>query len=254
MTPDPRPVRDLTSRGMPFRVRSSGRAAGDDPPTYVLVHGIGTSHRYLTRLHHQLAGAADVHSIDLVGFGGLPKSTEAPSVHEMAGALGGVLDRVGVTGAVLVGHSMGSQWVVELAVLRPDLARAVVVIGPVTDDRRRSVVAQSLALWRDILGEPLRTNAMVFVDYLRCGPIWFTRNLRHMLRYRIERRVALLDVPLLVLRGGNDPIATLEWCRRLRRRARQAVVVIVPGHRHNAQHTAPHAVASALTSFVQRAC
>ena len=254
MTPDSRIVRDFTSLGMPFRVRSSSHAAVPDPPTYVLLHGIGTSHRYLTRLHDQLAVTATVHSFDLVGFGGLPKAPEAPSVREMASSLLDVVDRIGVTNAVLVGHSMGSQWVVEMGVRRPDLVRAVVVIGPVTDDRRRSLVAQMATLVYDIVGEPLGTNAVVLLDYLRCGPVWFARNLRHMLRYRLEERVALLGMPLLVLRGGNDPIASLAWCRRLRMRARRGVVVIVPGHRHNAQHTAPRAVASAITTFVQRTC
>ncbi len=254
MSPEPIRVRKLTAFGLRFDVRSTGRTLRADPRSFVLVHGLGTSHRYMARLHRELARTGVVHSLDLVGFGGLPKSPSSPDVGGMADGIAAVLDRLGVRDAVLVGHSMGSQWVVELAVRRPDLARGVVVIGPVTNDRRRNAVAQFIDLSRDIAGEPPVTNALVLVDYLLCGPIWFTRHLRHMLEYRIEERARLLAVPLLVVRGGNDPIAKLDWTRRLRDAARRGSLVIVPGHRHNVQHSAPRAVASAISSFVRRAC
>jgi pimeloyl-ACP methyl ester carboxylesterase len=70
-----------------------------------------------------------------------------------------------------------------------------------------------------------------------------------MLAYPLEERVPGLSVPLLLIRGGADPIAGLEWCRRLREDAPVADLVIIPGHRHVAQHSAPRAVASALLAL-----
>lgn len=239
---------------MRFDLRSTRGTADGDPPAFVLVHGLGTSHRYMARLHRELATVADVHSFDLPGFGGLPKPESSPDVEQTAAALNRLVERLGLDGAVLVGHSMGAQWVVEMAAQRPDLARGVVVIGPVTNDRRRTAVQQFVVLSRDIAGEPPLTNALVLIDYLQCGAIWFMRHLRHMLTYRTEEGAARLAVPLLVIRGGNDPIAPLDWGRRLRDRARRGSLVVVPGHRHNVQHTAPRSVASAITSFVARAC
>jgi pimeloyl-ACP methyl ester carboxylesterase len=239
--------------GQIFRVRSTKNVHGSNPRVFVLVHGIGTSHRYFERLHALLGVDADVHSVDLPGFGGMPKPRHAPSVPDMATALGVVLDRLGIRNAVLVGHSMGAQWVVELGIMRPDVASAVVGIGPVVDDRHRTLAAQSSALLVDILGEPPNLNAMVFSDYLRCGVLWFLREARQMLAYPIEDRVPELGVPLLILRGGNDPIASLEWCRRLTRRAAHGRLVIVPGHRHVVQFTAARAVGSAIVDFLDRA-
>ncbi|MCS5720789.1 alpha/beta hydrolase [Herbiconiux sp. CPCC 203407] len=218
-------------------------------PVHVLVHGIGASHRYLSRLHAELALHGEVHSIDLPGFGGLPKPGHSPSVAEMAKALGAALDLLGVPAGVLLGHSMGAQWVVELAVQRPDRATGVVIIGPVADDRHRSLPAQALALGIDILVEPPDVDVVVLLDYLRCGPAWFLRQSRPMLTYPIERRVADLAVPLLVMRGGLDPIAGIAWCRRLRDRAADGRLAVVPGHHHVVQHTAPRAVASAVLSL-----
>lgn len=241
----------IRARGMDFRVLSDGRGSGIRD-VYVLVHGLGTSHRYLGRLHAELAKSADVYSVDVPGFGGLARPGFSPSVPLVADGLARVLDSLGLTRVILVGHSMGAQWAVELACARPDLARAVVAMGPVVDDHRQSFLAQSAMLARDIVGEPPLTNAVVFIDYLRCGTVWFLRQSRRMLSYRIEDGVAALIQPFLVLRGGNDPIATLSWCRRLRDRAARGSLVIVPGHRHVVQFTAPIAVAAAIRAFVLR--
>lgn len=229
--------------GLAFRSWTNRRPSS---AVYVLVHGIGMSHRYLSRLHTELARDADVHTIDLPGFGGLPKPKASPDIAAMSRALGRVLDDLGVQTAVLVGHSMGAQWVVELAVQRPDLASAVVVLGPVTDDERRGALTQALLLARDSALEPPRPNAIVLTDYLRCGPFWYARQARHMLRYPIEERVALLPVPLLVLRGAADPIARERWVRRLAARAPVGSVSIIPGHRHLVQYTAAAAVAARI--------
>ncbi len=170
----------------------------------------------------------------------------------MSAALVSLLERIGVTRAVLVGHSMGTQWVVELALQRPTLASHVVLIGPVTDDRHRTALTQFLALAVDTLGEPIDGNTLVFADYVRCGPRWYLRQLREMLNYPLEERVREVDAPLLIVRGGRDPIAGIEWARRLRDKAVSASLVVVPGHRHLVQHTAPRAVTGAIAAFLER--
>ncbi|GGI39999.1 hypothetical protein GCM10010988_26890 [Cnuibacter physcomitrellae] len=233
-----------------FGVVGAGAEIGAVPPEIVLIHGIGVSHRYFERLHRRLGREARVVAIDLPGFGGLPKPHWNPTIGEMAAALAEVLDRLEVGHAVLVGQSMGSQWVTELAVQRPDLASHVVLIGPVSDERHRTPLSQGVALLADILREPPRSNLIVLTDYLRCGPRWFGAQLRWMLSYRLEDAVERLTVPLLVLRGARDPIAGMRWCRGLRDRAPEAGLVLVPRAPHNAQTTAPVAVASALLAFV----
>lgn len=242
-------VRDHAVHGLAFRSFSSRR---EGRPVFVLIHGIGMSHRYLTRLHDELARDAEVHTIDLPGFGGLPKPRRAADIADVARALGRVLDDLGVRSAVLVGHSMGAQWVVELGVQRPDLAGAVVAIGPVTDDRRRGALTQALLLARDSALEPPRSNAIVFTDYLRCGLVWYARQAVHMLRYPIEDRIPLLTPPLLVVRGADDPIAQQSWAQRLGTLAADGTVDTVPGHRHLVQFTAAPEVARRILAFLAR--
>ncbi|WP_307453793.1 MULTISPECIES: alpha/beta fold hydrolase [Microbacterium] len=236
--------------GLAFRSFSTRRSGA---PAYVLVHGIGMSHRYYTRLHVALAEDAEVHAVDLPGFGGVPKPGWVPGIRETADALGHVLDELGVRDAVLVGQSMGSQWVVELAQQRPDLARGIVALGPVVDSARRRALTQALLLARDSALEPPRLNGIVVSDYLRCGPVWYARQAVHMLRYPIEDRVATLAPPLLVLRGSNDPIAAQEWAVRLAARAPDAEVAVITGHRHLAHFTAPRETAERIRAVSSRA-
>lgn len=226
---------------------------GPGTGTILLVHGIGMSHRYMARLHSRLTAHATVVSVDLPGFGGLPRPAQDVDVTAMADALAHVLDELMPArrgGLVLVGQSMGTQWVTELAARNPQLADAVVLIGPVTDDRRRSVLAQAALLALDTLREPPGANALVFNDYLRCGPVWYLAQLRHMLRFQTEEHVRALDLPLLIVRGSRDPIAGRDWCRRLRDAARgggaPVALVEIPGRAHNAQHSAPGAVTAAI--------
>lgn len=226
-----------------FRSRTSPSRSG---AVFVLVHGIGMSHRYLARLHRALHAHGTVISMDLPGFGGLPKPPRDLDVPQMADGIARVIEDLGIGPVVLVGHSMGTQWVIESAVRRPDLARAVVAIGPVTDDRARTVGKQAAALALDMLREPPGANALVLGDYLRCGPGWYLTQLRHMLAYAPKAAADRLTVPLLVMRGSRDPVAPREWCRRLREAAREAVLVEIPGRAHNAQHSAPRAVAAAI--------
>jgi len=244
-------VRDFDLDGLTFRVHTSEHAGSEH--TFLLVHGIGISHRLFARLHAVLAGRYTVHTVDLPGFGGLPEPGWSPDVPAMTERLGRLMDQLGVARLVAVGDSMGTQWAVELGVQRPDFVTHVVAIGPVVDDERRTALAQAIALGADTLREPPSANALVLTEYLRAGPRWYLRQLPHMLAYRIEDRVAELRRPLLILRGRRDPIAGRDWCARLRQRARRARMVEVPGHPHLVQHTAPQAVANALQWFVEEA-
>ena len=161
-----------------------------------------------------------------------------------------VLDRAGVGPRVLVGHSMGAQFVLEAALQRPDQVPYVVLMGPVVDVRRRTVLRQMLALTKDaLLYETPRSNAVVFSDYLRCGPRWYLKQLRVMMNYRTEDRIRSLNTPVMILRGASDPIATGEWCRILARRAPAGKLVEVPGCGHVVQYTGTSQVADAISAF-----
>ncbi|NUU17574.1 alpha/beta hydrolase [Cellulomonas humilata] len=243
-------ARTVTIDGYQLAVRSTG--AGDrGRPVFVLVHGLGMSHRYLARLQRELAPCGTTHCIDLPGFGGTRRPGEAMSIAVAATLLGATLDLLGVHSAVLVGHSMGAQFVSELAVQRPPLASHLVLIGPAADPRRARRLLLALDLARDALREPLSGNALTTADYVRCGPRWYLMELAVMLAFRTDARVRHVQVPTLVIRGGDDPIARERWCTDLSDVAGRGSLVQIPGHRHLVQHSAAERTAAAVLQLVR---
>lgn len=248
-----RPVRiEVEAAGQLGHVFASRRPSDDGPaaPAVVLIHGIGVSHRYLRRLHRFLAQSADTYSIDLPGFGGTPTPAHTLTAAEQARYVLGAMEELGVPEFVVVGHSMGAQFAVETALQQPSRVPHVVLMGPVVNDRRSSVAQQALDLGRDCLFyESPSSNALVVTDYFRCGPLWYLKNLRVMMEYRIEERIGAVAAPVLVIRGGNDPVAPLDWCRRLAARAAAAEVVEIEGTGHVVQHNRAAQVCEAILAF-----
>lgn len=243
----------LHVRGLTGRIWWSGGTAphAGTEPAYVLIHGIGVSHRYLTRLHTVLSASGVTYSLDLPGFGGTPKPGRPLSVADYGAFIADALAARGITSYVLVGHSMGVQFAIEAALYAPDRAAQLVLMGPVVDSRHKNVARQSLALFLDgLLAESPTSNWVVFMDYVRCGPRWYLNELPVMMAYPTEKRLAAVDVPVLVLRGARDRVAGPDWSQRLARAVPQGRFVEIPGAGHVAQHLRPDAVADAIRSFV----
>jgi pimeloyl-ACP methyl ester carboxylesterase len=217
---------------------------GGDPsaPSYVLVHGIGMSHRYLAPLAEHLARDGHVVVPDLPGFGRSPHPPEVLGIAEHAAVVVALVADLGLTAPVLVGQSMGCQVVVEALAANPGLASAGVLIGPVVDPQARSATRQGARLLRDSAHEPARVNAIITADYLRAGPRRYAATLPHMLGYRIEERIREVAEPVLVVRGEHDPIAPARWARELAAAAPRGTVAEVPRWGHNAMYPAPEVV------------
>ncbi|MDQ0674827.1 pimeloyl-ACP methyl ester carboxylesterase [Pseudarthrobacter siccitolerans] len=249
--------RDVESGGLQGRLYASVQPAGvaggtGGRPTYVLLHGIGVSHRYLARLHRELAEAADVYSFDLPGFGKSSRPQRQLQVEDFAAFVSAVLADAGVSTYVPVGHSMGTQFAVELALKEPDRVAGAVLMGPVVEPSRKTVAQQALALTRDsMFSESLTSNAIVFSDYFRAGPRWYLTELPVMMEYPLEERLAGVRQPVLVLRGTRDPIARRPWCENLAGVAPQGIMAEVLGQGHVFQHTAPAIAAQAISGWVR---
>lgn len=256
----------MKANGLTGRLYTSNTPSAAGQPAYVLLHGIGVSHRYLTRLHmelarpegqnqppeeqHQQAEGAAVYSFDLPGFGGTPRPGRQVTVGEYAAFVAAVLAERGVASCTVVGHSMGAQFAVELALQAPGLVDRIVLIGPVVDPSRRSAAWHALALTRDSLfSEPPLTNAVVFTDYFRTGVRWYLTELPVMLEYPLESRMPGVTQPVLVVRGGRDPIARRPWCERLAEQAPDGAFAQVHGRGHVVQDTATEDVARIIRSW-----
>lgn len=216
----------------------------------VLVHGIGVSSRYYTRLARALAPSAGVHVLELPGFGAAPRPDTPLTIKEHADMVSAYVRSAGLHRPVLVGHSMGVQVVVEAALQTPHLYRSLAGIGGVVDPSSRTALRQAARLGLDILREPPLANWAVLRDYLRTGPRWYLKTLPMMLGYRLEEALPRLTIPLLVLRGSRDPIATQPWAEQMQQLTPDARLVTLGRAAHVAMYSRPDDVATRANSRI----
>ena len=232
-------ARDVEVRGRHYRFHESGTAA-PGTCTILLVHGIGMTHRSFARVQLALPPERRVLSVELAGFGSTERPRHQLSIEDYAADLSEAMTRLGAWPAVVVGHSMGTQFAVELARIEPRRVQGIVLVGPVVDPKRGTPLRQEIDLARDTVGEPLATNALVLRDYIRAGPRWYFTEFPVMMGYPMLERIAECSAPALIVRGELEPIARADWCRRLvDASGGPARLLSLPGQHHVVPRTAP---------------
>lgn len=199
----------------------------------VLVHGLGVSSAYFQRLAVELAAFGTVHLVELPGFAGVPHPDRPLSTRDMGALVADWIRDAGLSGVLLVGHSMGAQVVTETALREPDLVSHLALIGPPVNLDERSVPRQAVRLLQAAAFEPAAVREMSIEGYVRCGWRWFAHTLPSMMRYPIEDRIGDVTAPVLVLRGSRDAVAPLGWTRMLADRARDGRWAEIPGAAHS---------------------
>lgn len=203
---------------------------GHGPRVYVLIHGIGMGRSVFADLERHLADG-EVVAFDLPGYGDAPEPSRVLTMERTADLVAAYLHaRVGAP-AVVIGHSMGAQVALEVAVRHPGVAERIVLVGPTVDPSARSAPRQLWRLLRDIAIESPKVIARGAREYLRAGP-HLRGKFRAMLAHRPEEVLPRVGVPVLVLRGENDIVAPEPWCRRVADTVPDGRLVEVPGHGH----------------------
>ncbi|MCW2634269.1 MAG: alpha/beta hydrolase fold protein [Blastococcus sp.] len=206
----------------------------DSWPRVVLIPGLGLDSRSSAALRDRLAG-------DVVLLPGLGLAQPVPSVEALAARLLAVLDRGPV---VLVGHSQSCQ-VVAVAAVDPRVA-GIVLLGPTTDPRMRSPLVLTWRWLRTAVREPLWQVPLVLGQWWRTGPRAMRAVWRRTAPDRIDERLAVLTVPVTVVRGTLDRLCPQDWATRLTAAAPGGRLVEIPGAAHMTVQTHPAAVAAVL--------
>ncbi|WP_380157758.1 alpha/beta fold hydrolase [Kineococcus sp. R86509] len=224
----------------------------DERHDVVLIHGLGVSSAYFQRLALVLARFGTVRLLELPGFAGVPHPDHPLSTEDLGALVASWVRREGMSRVLLIGQSMGAQVVTEAAVQDPGIAAHVALIGPPVNSDERSVARQGWRLLQSAVFEPAAVRSMSIRGYVRCGWRWFAHTLPAMMRYPIEDRIGLLEVPVLVLRGGHDAVAPEVWTQMLAGRARRGSWAEVPGAAHSVVFDHARDVHAHLADLVQQ--
>lgn len=230
-------------------VWSGGPPTSDRPPL-VLVHGLGVSGRYMLPALVRLARTRRVYAPDLPGFGRSDKPDGALNVPELADALAAWMRAVGLSTAVLVGHSFGSLVVLDLASRHPSMVERLVLAAPMGDPRARGAFRHVWRLLLDAPREPFSLIPLVVRDYLTTGLVRAARTLRFALDDRTEDKLPRVDVPALVLSGSRDPVVTARWAREAARLLPRGEHVTIEGAAHAVNYNSPSRFARAVERFL----
>ncbi|MEW1962852.1 alpha/beta hydrolase [Microbacterium sp. NPDC077644] len=185
---------------------------------YVLIHGIGMGRSVYLDFVERLPGR--IIALDLPGFGEAPEPSRTLTMARHADLIAAFLRSIDVSDAVVIGHSMGSQIGAELASRHPSVVDGVVLAGPTVNSASRSVREQATYLMRDLIGERPIVLWRGAREYLRGGP-HLIRKIRATVVHEPEKAYAKVLCPVLVLRGERDPLAPVDWCRK--------IVSLIPG-------------------------
>jgi pimeloyl-ACP methyl ester carboxylesterase len=205
--------------------RLHARTVGDAGPWVVFVHGLFGQGRNWTTIAKGLAERHRVLLLDLPNHGHSPWTDRVDYV-DMAGMVAAELETLGEP-VTLVGHSMGGKVAMQLALRRPELLRALVVVDiapteyPVSGgrtgdpDEEASPFAGFIAAMRDLDLDALQTRQ----DADRAlAPAVRSRMVRSFLLQSLVREdtgpgggwrwrlnLELLERDLEALRGFPDP-------------------------------------------------
>lgn len=271
-----------TSRGT-LQVLDQGNRA--DPPL-VLIHGFASSLHWWDKLAPLLTPHYRVIRMDLLGSGG---SESPPSgnytVEDQATALGEMLQRLGVTRATVIGHSLGGAVAVALAEQRPaEVARLVILdtsvhaanasLGKIANLSMQPLIGPALKLLLDLepASSATHAEAVAFAPGFSTAlgfenPLEPGLDLQEMTDTAyvetqhafdqfttaepLETRLKALRKPLLVIFGAKDQIAVgaandlYEY-----HKVPGAQVIVLPGVGHSPQVEAPARTAELIVAFL----
>ncbi|VVE88760.1 alpha/beta fold hydrolase [Pandoraea bronchicola] len=254
------------------------RTAGDGPLTLVLLHGIGGNrHVWPAQFETFVTAGYRVVAWDMPGYGESAMPAEA-TMASLADSLRTLLDTLGPSRFVLVGHSMGGMVAQELmargAPFTRDIAALVLcgtspAFGKPDGDFQREFVRQRTAPLD--AGKTLREMAEAIVPGMLGEPDAAAREGAHALAvdamgaltpdaYRaalqalvgFEQRTALarLAVPVLLIAGEHDTNAPPKVMARMAESIPDARYVCLPGAGHLMNLTHPAAFDAEVRAFL----
>lgn len=281
--PHPLPGSDLVVDGLRLTVVTRGNGDGGTPPV-LLLHGLATSSALWRDVARDLGHGRLVVAPDLVGLGRSERPVRSARLAPgaQAAALLGLLDALGHSRVVVVGHEVGGAVAVALAARAPERVAALALLGsplhadvlplrwhlpfllPGAPAALSAVGSRLPALTRLLLAGPLDAGGLPpdgvlpHADRLR-GPdavAALTAAVRSVDPAAVEsdwRLVAASPPPLLLLWGSDDRVLSAAYGRRLAAEAPDAVWVPVAGGGHLLPEQCPERVAEEVAAFVGEA-
>ncbi len=248
--------------------------AGEVGPPVVLLHGWAAFKELWWSTLVALAPRYRAFALDLPGHGDSPLR-ERFTMLNVADTIAHFCDEQGLREVALVGHSMGGNVALELALRRPDLVRCLALVAPAADAHalppyvglyvhpihgwtilRVARLIQGVMRPVGDLVPHMHGNGLVRpflrrVAYAsRHDPTAMRALLSSMFDNPLSARAKDLRVPTLVVNGQFDSVVPPAEARRIANAIPQARFSLVRGAMHNPMDERPAAFERVLMQFL----
>jgi pimeloyl-ACP methyl ester carboxylesterase len=277
-----------TPDGVQLSVRQYGLASG---PVVLLCDGIGCDGYIWRYLRPWLEKRCRVVHFHYRGHGlsDLPDDRDTLTIRQFAHDVWHVADALDVAEAMLFGHSMGVQVVLEAAALHPERTRAVLALcgaferpldtfggtdlgakllpvltgamfrweGRVRELWQRAVPTE-FAYWLATATEinPRMIRRDDFLPYLahmaRMDPVVFATLLHDVANHSARSALAQLDLPVLVIAGERDGFTPMRCSEELVGLLPRSELCVVPGGSHTAPLELPDLIELRWGAFARK--
>jgi pimeloyl-ACP methyl ester carboxylesterase len=209
----------------------------------VLVHGLAGSWRWWSPLLERLARMHRVHAIDV------PRQRGSVPGTALSAWLARKLDEAELDQVDLAGHSLGGLVAAELAALRPERVRRLVLVAPAGIPCGRSLPGRSLPLV-ETLYDLRRSLPLVVSDALRAGPLGLAHGIAYVSSRDLWAELPEVRAPTLLLWGERDRLVPLWVAEEWQRLVPHARLELLPcGHVPMLEQ--PGAVADHIEAFLR---
>src|SRR5215210_713755 len=275
-------ARLVDTSGGRLQVMEQGNGGGSP---VVLIHCYTCSLRWWDELTPLLGRDHRVIRVDLLGHGGSDKPSAGYSIDEQASNLAEALAKLGVSGATVVGHSLGGSVATALAERSPQLATRVVIIDQAPDDGyEHESLTQKMGYW-PVIGQaesrlvqiaPKSTVRDQYEDVFAPGyslasgfanPEQPVDDLRAMTytafkdtndaeqdfvdEAPLDERLASNQIPLLAIFGAEDQIYNAQNALDRYRQVPGSQTHLIPGAGHSPNVEKPDLVAPLILAFAR---
>jgi pimeloyl-ACP methyl ester carboxylesterase len=240
---------------------------GEGALAVVFLHCWGGSTRTWDRVIDALPPGYRAVAIDQRGWGASEHPADGFSVADLADDTEGVINALGLSRYILVGHSMGGKTAQLLASRRPKGLTGLVLVAPappsplgIPDETRAAMSGLDVsafvtrAVAQMLTHKPLSDAdvELMVADAMRASPVARTAWPHQTSREDITDAVGHIDVPTLVISGEQDKVDQVEHLRReLLPRISGAVLQVLPNVGHLSPLEAPKEIAHHLDAFAR---
>ena len=256
-----------TTRPLSDGATLSYREAGQGAPV-VLIHGVGLQSAAWGPQIDALSATHRVIALDMPGHGGSSPLAVDATLPDFVAWLARALDALELEAVSLAGHSMGALITLGFAAAHPDRVTRAALLNPVyrrSPEARAAVIARAdeirqgqidldtpLTRWfgDSSADQAARADVAAWLGAVDLDGYATAYGAFARGDTTYADRIGTIPCPLGAITGDGDPNSTPAMSWAIAAAAPRGRVLVIAGHRHMVNLTAPEAVNAALTDWL----